>query len=89
MWAVAAVVVPDGRAVAVTSGKDRTVRVLHLITDAPIGQPLIGHTDDIELRTVPGLSHPLVDEPGVTGPRNDPRRRWSTRSSRSGSSNGL
>ena len=36
--------------------------------------------DDVELITVPALSHPLADEPGWNRPRNCPRPRWSARS---------
>jgi WD40 repeat protein len=43
VWAVACTVV-DGRHVAVSTGKDGTVRLWDLTTRTPIGDPLTGHT---------------------------------------------
>ena len=43
--AVATLVLPDGRPVAVTGSWDGTVRVWDLDSGAPIGEPLTGHTD--------------------------------------------
>ena len=46
--AVAALVLPDGRPIAVTGSGDHTVRVWDLTTGTPIGDPLTGHTDRVE-----------------------------------------
>ena len=45
--AVATLVLPDGRPVAVTGGRDATVRVWDLSTGAPVGEPLTGHTGPV------------------------------------------
>ena len=53
--AVTALVLPDGRPVAVTGGGDGTVRVWDLATGAPIGDPLTGHTGPVDAVAVPVL----------------------------------
>ena len=45
--AVAALLLPDGRPIAVTGGWDGTVRVWDLTTGTPLGDPLTGHTDTV------------------------------------------
>lgn len=42
--AAAALVLLDGRPIAVTGSYDGTVRVWDLTTGVPVGDPLIGHT---------------------------------------------
>ena len=44
---MAALVLPDGRPVAVTGSCDDTVRVWDLTTGTPIGDPLTGHTGGV------------------------------------------
>jgi len=38
----------DGRPVAVSGGRDETVRVWELATGQPLGEPLTGHTETVE-----------------------------------------
>ena len=45
--AVAALLLPDGRPIAVTGSQDDTVRVWDLTTGTPLGDPLTGHTDTV------------------------------------------
>ncbi len=45
--AVAVLVLPDGRPIAVTGSYDATVRVWDLSTGTPLGEPLTGHTSSV------------------------------------------
>ena len=45
--AVAALLLPDGRPIAVTGSYDDTVRVWDLTTGTPLGDPLTGHTSTV------------------------------------------
>jgi WD40 repeat protein len=45
--AVATVVLPDGRTLAVTGSDDATVRIWDLTTGTPVGDPLTGHTNAV------------------------------------------
>ncbi|MFJ5731540.1 WD40 repeat domain-containing protein [Streptomyces paradoxus] len=44
LWSLDTAVLPHGQVVAVTGGEDGTVRVWDLITGAPVGEPLTGHS---------------------------------------------
>ena len=45
---MAALLLPDGRPIAVTGSDDKTVRVWDLSTGTPLGDPLTGHTSPVE-----------------------------------------
>ncbi len=75
--AVAALVLPDGRPVAVTGSDDHTVRVWDLTTGNPIGDPLTGHTDGV--RAVAALVLPDGRPVAVTGSDDATVRVWDLR----------
>ncbi|WP_093583952.1 hypothetical protein [Geodermatophilus amargosae] len=72
--AVATVVLPDGRPVAVTSGADTTVRIWDLTSAAPVGEPLTGHTDVV--RAVATAVLPDGRPVAVTGGADTTVRIW-------------
>ncbi len=72
--AVATVVLPDGRPVAVTGSQDATVRIWDLTTGAPVGNPLTGHTGAV--RAVATVVLPEGRPVAVTGSDDATVRIW-------------
>ena len=71
---MAALVLPDGRPIAVTGSWDATVRVWDLTTGTPLGDPLTGHTDTVT--AVAALVLPDGRPIAVTGSDDDTVRVW-------------
>ncbi|WP_130295385.1 WD40 repeat domain-containing protein [Pseudonocardia sediminis] len=72
--AVAALVLPDGRPIAITGSADATVRVWDLTTGTPIGEPLTGHTDWVN--AVAALVLPDRRPIAITGSWDNTVRVW-------------
>lgn len=76
--AVATTRLQDGRVVAVTGGRDATVRMWDLQSTTPIGKPLTGHAD--EITGVATAAMPDGRVVAVTGSRDATVRVWDLQS---------